>query len=540
MKDSLGFLTRKLLELNEISIDFKELEFQIQSHPSYPSLYSITGVLDHFNIKNLALEVPSNQDVLNQLPNAFIAHVKKEDHKLFVLVKKLKHSIKIIYDSNNNENISNERFLDLFTGIIITIESQEAGKIVKLSSKKYKTNLLAIIAIIVLGSALIVTTKESTNNILFVVLSAIGVYLSYNIVLQEQGTPALLGNTLCNNDDKYKNCNAVLASKGSRITKNLKLSDLSVIFYLGMLVTSFLLLIFGYSLSIPKLISFMALTVTIYSIYYQKFIVKQWCTLCLIIVSLIWVQACTALINFTFSISLKPILITALTFIVAQTLWISFSQFMKENNTLKSVKLEYYKFKRNFDLFNNQLQNSSPLDTVINSTQEIYFGNPNSQLNITIITNPLCGHCKGSHNLMNILLKHHEKDLCITLRFNVNLDYPESYDVKISAKLLELYNTNNKEECLHALNAIYGTTDPKEWLNKWGTITNKESSTEILKTQRNWCKTNGINFTPAILINGRSYPKNYKREELTHFIDDLIEYAKQNTYAPLTVAKKGY
>ena len=50
MKSPLSLIVKKLLSKNAISFDKKELDFQIQSHPSYPSLHAITGVLDHFNI----------------------------------------------------------------------------------------------------------------------------------------------------------------------------------------------------------------------------------------------------------------------------------------------------------------------------------------------------------------------------------------------------------------------------------------------------------------------------------------------------------
>ena len=43
-----------LLRKNGIQFDKDEFLFQIQSHPSYPSLHSITGVLEHFNIDNIA------------------------------------------------------------------------------------------------------------------------------------------------------------------------------------------------------------------------------------------------------------------------------------------------------------------------------------------------------------------------------------------------------------------------------------------------------------------------------------------------------
>ena len=80
MKKPLINLVELILKNNEISFDNKELIFQIQSHPSYPSLHSVTGVLDHFNIQNIAVEVPVNSETLVELPESFIYQPTKTDY----------------------------------------------------------------------------------------------------------------------------------------------------------------------------------------------------------------------------------------------------------------------------------------------------------------------------------------------------------------------------------------------------------------------------------------------------------------------------
>ena len=47
--------------------------------------------------------------------------------------------------------------------------------------------------------------------------------------------------------------------------------------------------------------------------------------------------------------------------------------------------------------------------------------------------------------------------------------------------------------------------------------------TSILDLQRQWCQDNGVNFTPAFFVEGKEFPRAYERNELTFFIDDLIE-----------------
>ena len=49
----------------------------------------------------------------------------------------------------------------------------------------------------------------------------------------------------------------------------------------------------------------------------------------------------------------------------------------------------------------------------------------------------------------------------------------------------------------------------------------------ILRREKEWCVQNKINFTPEILVNGRSFPLEYERSDLLYFIDDIIDEEKQ-------------
>jgi hypothetical protein len=64
------------LEKEKITIDKTEFEFQIQSHPNYPSLLSIADTLTFFNINNGAIKVDQTQ--IHLLPNFYIANLNVE------------------------------------------------------------------------------------------------------------------------------------------------------------------------------------------------------------------------------------------------------------------------------------------------------------------------------------------------------------------------------------------------------------------------------------------------------------------------------
>ena len=96
-----------LLRNNGIKFDKEELSFQIQSHPSYPSLYAITGVLNHFNINNIAARVPNTKESLELLPKSFIGQFKNEKNQGLFLVEKYNNS----YRLTNSEGSYKDNYL---------------------------------------------------------------------------------------------------------------------------------------------------------------------------------------------------------------------------------------------------------------------------------------------------------------------------------------------------------------------------------------------------------------------------------------------
>ncbi len=129
MKDTLTYLIKGLLKENKIKVDTEELSFQIKSHPSYPSLHAVTGVLDHFKVNNLALEVPVNNETLEQLPQCFLAQIKtKEEGAVFALILKKGAQYKAVIDNKKTKILSLDDFLEQFTGIIVAVEADENTK----------------------------------------------------------------------------------------------------------------------------------------------------------------------------------------------------------------------------------------------------------------------------------------------------------------------------------------------------------------------------------------------------------------------------
>ncbi len=523
MKNPLFMIVQRLLSKNKIAHDKKELAFQIKSHPSYPSLHAITGVLDHFNIENIAAEVPTDVQTLHQLPASFIAQINTDEGTDLVTVTKIKNKpeYSIFSSSSKDTRLSESEFIQKFTGIIVAVEKTKNETAGKESNAFIDYILLALLLAI---TGFLSYENIGATNLAHVLLSVFGIVASYSILKQELGESTLIGDAFCSGNNEKKDCDAVLTSKGAEIIKNHKLSDLSIMYFIGLTIASLSLSNFN-----PVfIISALALPITIYSIYYQSQVVKSWCTLCLSIVGILWLQAGLILLetnDFTslFNLATKDIVITALSFIGTYTAWRYIKPLVTDVINLRKEKIESVKFKRNFNLFNSLLQKSPKLNTQIHNPGEIIFGNRNSSLEITIVTNPFCGHCKPVHKLVDQILERYNSLVKVTIRFNVPVDTPDNQGAIVANKLIELYNNKGEQVCMEAMTEIYGDVSYDDWLKKWGENSNTQKHHSILTTGKQWASDNGINFTPEILINGKSFPKEYSRTDLSFFIEDLEE-----------------
>ncbi len=532
------FLIASFLSKNNILIDSKEIEIQLLTHPHYPSLNCVTDLFSYFNINNAALDVPITYDSLKELPSVFLAVLNKNKKEILVIVEQLDDMIILTTQDKKKEEISKKSFLNLWSGVIIIVENNAEITVFETTKIKHLNTIL--LGIIVVGvSAYFLKESASLFQQLHFLFSVIGFGVSVIIVQHELGLNSVIGDKFCAGASKKLSCDAVLNSKGATIYKNINLSDVGVIYFFSLIVSWLLFIISSSNSNLQfnamAILSVCVIPFSFYSVYYQWIIVKVWCPLCLSIVGVLWFQLFTVIyavlfVNNLFTIDTYFIGFLCIGFGVSTLIWFFLQPLLKHFYELKMTKLEYMKFKRNFKLFNAMLQTTPVLDTAIPNIQEIVFGHKRTDvsLNILLITNPMCGHCKEMHSILEKIMQQEYEDVQITIRFNIQTNTAEASSLLIASQLLYLYHSKGESVCLEALHDIYGVLDADSWLKKWNKHSENSYQTSLEK-QKEWCTINKLNFTPALLLNGMYYPKEYKRGDVLYFIDDLIEtYTKNN------------
>ncbi len=529
MKEELYYNLVQLLLKNNIRVNQEELELQFLSHPSYPSLHALTGVLDHFNINNLALRIPASTDVLPELPVCFIANIENATGDHLALVEKKKDQFKLTYDRKKSELLSANAFLEVWNGIIVAIEKDEH---VKEDTAMPWDQSIKYLAYGFGGLVLAYVLYASGDGFsqLHLILSLLGLVLSVFIVEHELGMQSASTNQFCNLSSKTS-CDAVLNSEGATLFGYFKLSDISILTFATYTLAWLLYFyngIAGYATL--GILALLALPFTIYSLYYQYEVVKKWCPLCLGIVLVLWFQAGAFLGNnslATLSIDGSAVLILLFSGLSLAALWYLLKSFLKRKIHLDQIEVEHLKFKRNFSIFYALYRQENAWNKTTAVPGEIVLGNPNALLEIVLVTSPLCHFCKDAHHAMERLLEQASDKVKIIIRFNTKVFTPQNHLYLLASQLLHLYATQGTKAIRKALDEVYSeNANLQKWLEKQ-TPPPSSSYDAILLTQYDWCQENQINFTPALYLNGRTYPVEYDRADLIYFVDDLLELAEQ-------------
>ncbi len=534
MNQNLQYLLLHFLKKYDIHIHTAELKLQLLSHPSYPSLHSVTGVLSHFNIENVALEVPTDKETLYQLPDSFLSLTELNGSKEYVIVSRIQDKIELVYSNQSKEKIGVDNFLDIWSGIIVVIEKDEKSVSEKpvRSTELTKYFFLGVFGIVL--CSLFFMSEPSVFQYVHFLLTLVGLTISVLIVNHELGVKSKFTDAICASTSATS-CEEVLNSKGATLFGNVKLSDLSLVYFATLAIAWVLYRQFNVSETAILFITVLSVFATIYSLFYQKVVLQKWCPLCLGIVAVIWLQCAVVFLNwenteFLSSFIVKSGFILFLGFLMVATLWLFVRPLAESASDLEKLQIDHYKFKRNFELFNAVHEKNELINTDALNAQEITLGVPNAPLRLLLVTNPSCYYCKAAHTDMEHILSRYPDQVRIVVRFNV-LEERSGIAYDVAHRLIELYNTVPFKTLEIALREAYKEdADLPMWLLKWGNV-QSNSFRKLLKAQNEWCSDNHMFFTPALFVNGRLFPKEYERSDITYFMEDLTEQVIEETKA---------
>lgn len=310
-------------------------------------------------------------------------------------------------------------------------------------------------------------------------------------------------------------CANVVDSTKWKIFEVVNFSDLSIVFFvsqfLGLLVFLFSNNVRDY-FTIQKILLLISIPILFLSVYYQKFVEKKWCPICMSIISIILLELgyLALLQNITFTILTKAVIIFGFIFLSITLIWSNLKKLLTKQKELKEYQLKAIRFERNYDIFKSSLFSKNKVRL---PQSLLLVGNKESKTIITVISSPFCSHCKGAHKLIETILKKHYNDLQIQIILKTNFETENEERKKLFRNLIKIYQQNGESDFIKALNDWFEIKNLREWFSLFPIDATIEFD-EMFSSQYKWCEENDYNFTPTIFVNGFEYPKTYSRDNL--------------------------
>jgi uncharacterized membrane protein len=503
----------------KIYIDKSEFIFQMESHPDFPSLLSIVDTLNFFNIKNGAITVSIEE--IESLPNCFIALLEEDKGKGELCFVEQKRGNYCYLKDKKEILLTKQELESRWKNVVLLVEKSEV-EIIKIKNRFFIViPLLCLITFL----AVIFLLETHIKNILFFVFPTIGFLLSILALKDLFGVKSELINNFCSFTDSTS-CSTVVDSDKWTIFKFITFSDLSIVFFASQFVGLLAFLLnekCAIFFSIQEILLFMTIPVVLLSLYFQKFVEKQWCPICLAIIGVTLAELIYLILNNAFSsvIPFKSILLLGFVFFIVVYVWDLLKKGLIARKELKEFQLKANRFIRNYRIFKNILLSKEKVKLPF---IPIILGNQQSKTVITVITNPFCSHCKNLHKIIDEVLEKYNKDLQVKILIKVNLDYESDERKEFFRILLNIYFENGGDAFSQALFYWFEKRDIKSWIQKYYyTNMNIIQIDDIYGNLNNWCSINNFHYTPSFFINDFEYPSEYERDYLPYFINELLE-----------------
>jgi len=348
-----------------------------------------------------------------------------------------------------------------------------------------------------------------------ILFKTLGLMASVLLLIQSIDANNPLIQKLCG-DDK-KNCNAILSSNAAKVTDYLNWSEVGFFYFAG----TWLALLFNTQqiavIQTLALINLLCLPYTVYSIYYQWRVAKQWCKFCCAVQAILWLEFFSAQPYLNFGLhgmswSAGFAIISSL--VTPILIWMVIKPYLLQAKQLKPLKQQLRKFKYNTDLFqrllSDEVQYALPKDDA-----SLLVGNRNAKITITMVANPFCQPCAKAHKALAWL--HNRDDIKLQVLFSGAIN-AQDRKTKVAKHLMTLQQKDSRLAEI-AMNAWYDEKDKayEDWAKKYPVEPDNLVEPKLAEQQA-WCNLAGVRGTPAIFINGRRFPENYQPEDLKYFI----------------------
>ncbi len=305
-------------------------------------------------------------------------------------------------------------------------------------------------------------------------------------------------------------CDSVLESDEAKLLGIISWTEIGLAYFMSRIVFGSL---YENNISLLQIVGWLAMPYGVWSIWFQAFKSKHWCTLCCLVQTLVWISGIYNVFVFETSMimiaDVMSYVICAITiFVVIHTL----SRLCLLNKNFNKVNKNFLGLKSDKTIFQTALYGSKEILTNKEDSSIIY-GNRSASVTLTILTNPHCEPCAKMHKrLLQVMSKTP----------NIKIQYIYSSfnnDVESSSLFcIAVYQQKTHEEALKILEAWYqyGRFQRKPFIEKTGVNIYDTKVIEEYSKHKKWKERNKVDETPTIVYKGHILPKYYNVEDFIY------------------------
>jgi uncharacterized membrane protein len=528
--------TIAFLKLLNVKVNNATVDDTLQSHPDWPSLLCISDSLNKWHIPNAAGKIDKND--IEQLPVPFIAYTYDREYPLAIVTIVENGFVSYTTGKANSrkesKTVSKDDFLKIWDGVYLIAEPAEASGEKDFAANKKSHFIKQLIPAVLLTVIVLFFAYTLYQFVKAPQINELAVYLQFGLLLAgviitslllwyetDKNNPAL--KKVCTGIAKG-NCDAILSSRQSKLFSWLSWSEVGFFYFAGSLIN----LVFAGSylteaITLLSWLSILVLPYTIFSIYYQWQVARQWCILCLAVQLILVLGAVHTLVFYPLQtptgLTFTFYTLFALLFILPAITWYVVKSGLLSLQKTKTEKREYLRLKFNTEIFDTLLIKQKQITHPANELG-IILGNRNAAHELIKVCNPYCGPCSKAHPEIEKILEQN-KNVKARIIFTATNDENDQTAIPVK-HLLAVASGNNEATTKQALDDWY-LAEKKDYgvfAAKYPMNGELKQQDEKVERMSKWCKAMEVQATPTIFIKGYQLPDAYRIGDLQYFLSE--------------------
>ena len=510
-----------LLRLAKVRVTALTVRERLEQHPDFPALSALSDTLTELNVPNLATKLPA--DRLMEMPLPALVQVRIGDDEVFAPVRQLTTDAVDWYDTGKGwQSESLADFKTHWTGIALLIETNEqSGEPQYAHNRRREVAQQVRVLLMLTGLAFCiglliysVWTTATAPMLGLLLLKGLGTLVSGLLIAYslDATNPAL--QKLCS-FGKKTNCQSILQTSAAKIIGDFGWADVGLLYFAGGFVAlaGTLLTQSTGTLGWLMVLTVLALPYTIWSVYYQAVVARQYCTLCLTVQALFWAELAIGYpVLTTNALTLGTLWPVLGTFVGISVLWAFVRKPLHEARQLYPLRRELQMVKFSEAYLHDVLANQPRQLPYLDGQQPIILGNEAAPNTLTLITNPACEGCRIVHQKLIALLEQ-MPDLRVEIVLVANTN-PDDRAGQVAQHLLGLPASQIEKSLQHWFdNPQQSVTG---WVRNVGAPPISEQTRQQLVINCHWHNKSGLRYTLVVFFNGVLLPPVYRLSDLPH------------------------